>query len=109
MGIIRCDAPVICVFYTSSRRTHERKVLVRGDGAASAPGEQICSHERGARVWAAFAICFSRTEHAHHDPGTAVAALSSQRAAHNDLPYPPDNHRLGRAQFHRLLHGDLPA
>ena len=41
MGIIRCDAPVICVFYTSSRRTHERKVLVRGDGAASAPGEQI--------------------------------------------------------------------
>ena len=36
-------------FYTSSRRTHERKSLVRGVGAASArlPGEQI----RLSRAW----------------------------------------------------------
>ena len=62
--------------------------LRAGSGSPSFPGceRAIGSHERGARVWAAFAICFSRPERAHHDPGTAVAALSSQRAAHHHCP-----------------------
>ena len=36
------------------------------------PGEPFGTHERGARVWAAFAICFSRTEHVNHDPDLPV-------------------------------------
>ena len=71
IGIIRCDAPTTRTAYTSSGRVRHAIEFVRAL-AAQALREPFGTHERGARVWAAFTICFSRTDHAHHDPELPV-------------------------------------
>ena len=76
-------------FYTSSRRTHERKSLVRGVGAASArlPGEQI-----GCRAWGKDLGCLCDL---FQPPGTRTprswncrCSARLPKAAHQSLPRP---------------------
>ena len=67
LRVLPIPLPVAC-----GMRLNSCGALWHGSPAPKLVREPFGSHERGARVWAAFAICFSRTEHAHHDPGLPV-------------------------------------
>ena len=58
--------------YTSSGRVRHAGMRAGLSGHPKLVREPFGTHERRARLWAAFAIYFSRTEHTHHDPGLPV-------------------------------------
>ena len=84
----RCDAPspvllrpppVACGEFGSSCGVSGKPKLVR---------EPFGTHERGARIWAARAICFSRTEHTHHDPDCRCSARPQKGCPPVSVPRP---------------------